>query len=147
MKERENIAVDLQTYRASPFANKLIRMATDEVARQWGVNYVQPEYLLSALVVEGSANDLLKKQGITTEKISEEIIAIVKPQFKATKDIESIADPWGRLTNRTRKVLFEAEKNAAREDRDISGQDILVGIEEEGDSHAHKILKSLGFHL
>lgn len=145
MVEIEKVVIEPQTYKSSPYATKLVRMAAGEVSRQWGVNYINPEFLLAALIAEGSTNTLFEEQGIAVDRVTQEIIEVIKPQFKSTASIEPIADPWGRLTNRSRRVLWNAEQNATAEKRDISGPDMLRAMIEEGESQAFRILKAIGF--
>ena len=127
------------TYKFTNKAEKAIQIA-DEIASSLGHNYIGTEHLIYGLVDEGTgiASKVLQNQGVTSEKILEEIDNLIG----IIEDADS--DPIG-FTPRTKRVFENAFVEAKKMGNEYVGTEhLLIGIMVEGDSIAVRIMMDLG---
>ena len=127
------------TYKFTNKAEKAIQLA-DEIASNLGHNYIGTEHLIYGLVEEGTgiASKVLQNQGITSEKILEEIDNLIG----IIEDVDST--PMG-FTPRTKRVIENAFIEAKKMGNEYIGTEhLLIGIMVEGDSIAVRIMMDLG---
>ena len=121
-------------YKFTSRAEKAINIA-NEIAAELGHNYIGTEHLLYGLIEEGSglASKVLQDQGLTSEKVLEEIDELIGRG-------EAIDKPAG-FTPRTKRVIENAFIEAKKMGNDFIGTEhLLIGIMVEGDSIAVRIL-------
>ena len=121
-------------YKFTSRAEKAINIA-NEIAAELGHNYIGTEHLLYGLIDEGSglASKVLQDQGLTSEKVLEEIDELIGRG-------EAIDKPAG-FTPRTKRVIENAFIEAKKMGNDFIGTEhLLIGIMVEGDSIAVRIL-------
>lgn len=121
-------------YKFTNRAEKAINIA-NEIAAELGHNYIGTEHLLYGLIDEGSglASKVLQDQGLTSEKVLEEIDELIGRG-------EAIDKPAG-FTPRTKRVIENAFIEAKKMGNDFIGTEhLLIGIMVEGDSIAVRIL-------
>ena len=121
-------------YKFTNRAEKAINIA-NEISAELGHNYIGTEHLLYGLVEEGSglASKVLQDQGLTSEKVLEEIDELIGRA-------EPIDKPVG-FTPRTKRVIENAFVEAKKMGQDYIGTEhLLIGIMIEGDSVAVRIL-------
>ena len=121
-------------YKFTSRAEKAINIASS-IAAELGHNYIGTEHLLYGLVEEGSglASKVLQDQGLTSERVLEEIDELIGRA-------EGIDKPVG-FTPRTKRVIENAFIEAKKMGNDFIGTEhLLIGIMVEGDSIAVRIL-------
>ena len=121
-------------YKFTSRAEKAINIASS-IAAELGHNYIGTEHLLYGLVEEGSglASKVLQDQGLTSERVLEEIDELIGRA-------EGIDKPVG-FTPRTKRVIENAFLEAKKMGNDFIGTEhLLIGIMVEGDSIAVRIL-------
>ncbi|MBR2704443.1 MAG: ATP-dependent Clp protease ATP-binding subunit [Clostridia bacterium] len=121
-------------YKFTNRAEKAINIASD-IAAELGHNYIGTEHLLYGLIEEGSglASKVLQDQGLTSEKVLDEIDELIGRG-------EAIDKPAG-FTPRTKRVIENAFLEAKKMGNDFIGTEhLLIGIMVEGDSIAVRIL-------
>ena len=129
------------TYKFTNRAEKAIQIA-NEIAASLGHSYIGTEHLLYGLVEEntGIASKVLQNQGMTSDKILEEIDELIG------KSEEAIDAPIG-FTPRTKRVIENAFLEAKKlENEYIGTEHLLIGIMVEGDSVAVRIMMDLGIN-
>ena len=129
------------TYKFTNKAEKAMQIA-NEIASNLGHNYIGTEHLLYGLVEEetGIASRVLQNQGMTSDKILDEIEALIG----VTEETES--DPIG-FTPRTKRVIENAFIESKKMGNDYIGTEhLLIGIMVEGDSVAVRIMMDLGIN-
>ena len=125
-------------YKFTKRAEKALQIA-DNLAIQFGHQYIGTEHLLYGLIKEGEgvASKVLEMQDISTEKINkkiEEILGILE-----SKEIKTLG-----FTPRTKRVIENAFKEAKKINSEYIGtEQLLVGIMQEPDSVAVQILMEL----
>ena len=127
------------TYKFTNKAERAIQLA-DEIASNLGHNYIGTEHLIYGLVEEGTgiASKVLQNQGITSEKILEEIDSLIG----IIDGVDST--PMG-FTPRTKRVIENAFVEAKKMGNEYIGTEhLLIGIMVEGDSIAVRIMMDLG---
>ena len=129
-------------YKFTKRAEKAIEIA-NEIAMDFGHNYIGTEHLLYGLVKEGSgiASRVLQNQGVTSEQVEEQMDILVG---RADEKEENILG----FTPRTKRVI----ENAYRESRNLGSdfigtEHILIGILREGDSVAVRIILNLDVNI
>ena len=125
-------------YKFTNKAEKAIQIA-NEIASELGHNYIGTEHLLYGLVEEGTglASKVLQNQGMTSEKVLDEIEALI-----GTSE-ETDNDPIG-FTPRTKRVIENSFIEAKKTGNEYIGTEhLLIGIMVEGDSVAVRILMDL----
>ena len=130
-------------YKFTKRAEKAIEFA-NEIALEFGHNYIGTEHLLYGLLKEGSgvASKVLENQGLTIEQIEEQIEALVGRN--ETEEIEGIIG----FTPRTKRVIENAFREAKKAGSDFIGTEhILIGIMREGDSIAVRIMLNLNVNI
>ena len=123
------------TYKFTSRAETAIKLAS-KIAASLGHNYIGTEHLLYGLIEEdtGIASKILKNQGLTSEKVLEEIEELIG------KSDEEIDEPEG-FTPRTKRVIENAFLEAKKMNNEYIGTEhILIGIMIEGDSVAVRIM-------
>lgn len=121
-------------------AEKAIMLAQQSAA-ELGHNYVGTEHLLLGLIREGGgiAARVLQSQGVTEEKVIDEIEELI-----GRGDYQLPQPPTG-FTPRTKRVFEIAFMEARRLGSTyISTEHILLAIMREGESVAVRILMDLG---
>ena len=128
-------------YKFTKRAEKALSLS-NELASELGHNYIGTEHLLYGLVKEGSgiASKVLQNQGITPEKIIEEIeILIGISEVLSQNTIVSLG-----FTPRTKRVIENAFVEAKKQGTDYIGTEhLLIGIMRESDSVAVRIMLDL----
>ena len=127
------------TYKFTNKAEKAIQIA-DEIASSLGHNYIGTEHLIYGLVDEGTgiASRVLQNQGLTSEKILDEINTLIG----IVEDADN--EPIG-FTPRTKRVFENAFIEAKKMGCEYIGTEhLLIGIMVEGDSIAVRIMMELG---
>ena len=128
-------------YKFTNRAEQAIKEA-EGIAQEFGHNYIGTEHLLFGLVKEGSgvAARVLEGQGITPEKITEEIETLIGiGQTDDAKGMMAIS-----FTPRTKRVIENAFIEAKKLGTELIGTEhLLIGIMREGDSVAVRILLDL----
>src|SRR5574344_2633184 len=126
-------------YKFTARAEKAIECA-QELAMELGHDYIGTEHILYGLAQEGTgiASKVMENQGITADSIRNEIEEIVGTS-------EPIEDPdILTFTPRSKRVIENAFLEARKIGSDLVGTEhILIGIMEEGDSVAARILLEL----
>lgn len=119
---------------------EVIRIA-NQVARDYEREYVGTEHVLLAIAREGTGVGaaILKKRGLTEEKLRGEIDKLIKKQMEET---------WvfGRLpgTPHFKNVVAQAIKQCQQlEDREVCTEHLLLALLTERGSVAYKALKAL----
>ena len=126
-------------YKFTKRAEKAIEIA-NQIALDFGHNYIGTEHLLYGLLKEGSgiASKVLENQGITPEQIEEQIDLLVGRNEEI--DSQSVIG----FTPRTKRVIENAFREAKKVGSDFIGTEhLLVGIMREGDSVAVRIMLDL----
>ena len=129
------------TYKFTNRAEKAIQIA-NEIAANLGHDYIGTEHLLYGLVEEGTgiASKVLQNQGMTSDKILEEIEELIG------RSEEEIDEPMG-FTPRTKRVIENAFLEAKKMGSEYIGTEhLLIGIMIEGDSIAVRIMMDLGIN-
>lgn len=111
----------------------------EAIAQEFGHNYIGTEHLLYGLVKEGSgvAAKVLESQGVTPEKVEEEIESLI-----GTSDTEN--GMAVSFTPRTKRVIENAFIEARKLGTELIGTEhLLIGIMREGDSVAVRIMLDL----
>ena len=127
-------------YKFTARAEKALEYA-QELAMELGHNYIGTEHLLYGLIAEGTgvASKVLDNQGISAEKVKEDIEEIVGIG-EEIEDINQIS-----FTPRSKRVIENAFLEARRTGTEYIGTEhILIGIMKEGDSVATRILLEEG---
>lgn len=127
------------TYKFTKRAEKAIEIA-NQIAIDFGHNYIGTEHLLYGLLKEGSgvASKVLENQGITPEQIEEQIDLLVG-RNEQVEDNSVIG-----FTPRTKRVIENAFREAKKLGTDFIGTEhLLIGIMREGDSVAVRIMLDL----
>ena len=128
------------TYKFTKRAEKAIEIA-NQIAIDFGHNYIGTEHLLYGLLKEGSgvASKVLENQGITPEQVEEQIDLLVGRNEQVENN--SIIG----FTPRTKRVIENAFIEAKKLGTDFIGTEhLLIGIMREGDSVAVRIMLDLG---
>ena len=126
-------------YKFTKRAEKAIKIA-NEIAIEFGHDYIGTEHLLYGLIKEGSgvASKVLNNQGISSEQIEEQIYILIGKNQE--QDKETVIG----FTPRTKRVIETAFYEAKKSDSDFIGTEhLLIGIMREADSVAVKILLDL----
>ena len=129
-------------YKFTKRAERAIEIA-NEIAIDFGHNYIGTEHLLYGLVKEGSgvASKVLENQGLTPEKIEEQIEILVGREENQEENIIG-------FTPRTKRVIESAFRQARNLGSDFIGTEhILIGIMREGDSVATRIMLDLNVNI
>ncbi len=132
----------MMDYKFTKSANIVLELASN-VAIKLGHNYVGTEHLLYGLAEEktGVAGRVLEKQDITSEKILEDIEALIG------KNEDGIDKTLG-FTPRSKKVFENAFKESKKIDSNYIGTEhLLIGIIRETDSIAARIISDLGIDI
>ena len=127
------------TYKFTKRAEKAIEIA-NQVAADFGHNYIGTEHLLYGLLKEGSgvASKVLENQGMNVTLIEEQIDLLVGKNEQI--DNGSILG----FTPRTKRVIENAFREAKKLGSDFIGTEhLLIGIMREGDSVAVRIMIDL----
>ena len=131
------------TYKFTKRAEKAIEIA-NQVAIDFGHNYIGTEHLLYGLLKEGSgvASKVLQNQGISSEQIEEQIDLLVGKNEQI--DNNSVVG----FTPRTKRVIENAFREAKKLGSDFIGTEhLLIGIMREGDSVAVRIMLDLNVNV
>ena len=129
-------------YKFTNRAERAIALA-QEVAGEFGHNYVGTEHLLCGLVREGTglAYKVLEEQNVTEEKIEELIEELIGRD-------EPLSIPPDGFTPRTKRVFETSFIEAKRLNNNFIGTEhLLLGILKEGDSVASRIIAELGVDI
>ena len=127
------------TYKFTKRAEKAIEIA-NQIAIDFGHNYIGTEHLLYGLLKEGSgvASKVLENQGISPEQVEEQIDLLVG-RNEQIEDNSVIG-----FTPRTKRVIENAFREAKKLGTDFIGTEhLLIGIMREGDSVAVRIMLDL----
>ena len=127
------------TYKFTKRAEKAIEIA-NQIAIDFGHNYIGTEHLLYGLLKEGSgvASKVLENQGMNVTLIEEQIDLLVGKNEQI--DNGSILG----FTPRTKRVIENAFREAKKLGSDFIGTEhLLIGIMREGDSVAVRIMIDL----
>ncbi len=128
-------------YKFTNRAEKALQIA-NEIATDLGHSYIGTEHLLYGLAKEGNgvASKVLELQDVTPEKIEEEIEVLI-----GILDEEMDVVGTSGFTPRTKKVIENAYRDAKKLSSEFIGtEQLLVGIMQEDDSVAVRILLDLG---
>lgn len=128
------------TYKFTKRAEKAIEIA-NEIAIEFGHNYIGTEHLLYGLLKEGSgvASKVLENQGITEVALEEQIDLLVGKNDKKLEQEEIVG-----FTPRTKRVIENAFREAKRLGSNFIGTEhLLIGIMREGDSVAVRMMLDL----
>ena len=128
------------TYKFTKRAEKAIEIA-NEIAIEFGHNYIGTEHLLYGLLKEGSgvASKVLENQGITELALEEQIDLLVGKNEKKLEQEEIVG-----FTPRTKRIIENAFREAKRLGSDFIGTEhLLIGIMREGDSVAVRMMLDL----
>ena len=128
-------------YKFTKRAEKALAIA-NEIAVELGHSYIGTEHLLYGLVKEGSgiASKVLENQGITAEKVQQEIEELIGVNEELAGSIEACSG----FTPRTKRVIENSFIEAKKQGNDYIGTEhLLVGIMREGDSVAVRIMLDL----
>lgn len=126
-------------YKFTSKAEKAISYA-QEIAAEFGHNYVGTEHLLCGLLREGTglAYKVLNDQEITEEKVSE----LIDELIGSNEPLNELPDGFTPRTKRVFEISFlEAKK---LNNNYIGTEHLLLGIMKEGDSVASRIIIELG---
>ncbi len=127
------------TYKFTKRAEKAIEIA-NEIALEFGHNYIGTEHLLYGLLKEGSgvASKVLENQGIEPSQIEEQIDLLVGRNEEITEDAVV------GFTPRTKRVIENAFREAKKLGSDFIGTEhLLIAIMKEPDSVAVRIMLDL----
>ena len=130
----------MMIYKFTKRAEKAIEIA-NQLASDFGHNYIGTEHLLYGLLKEGSgvASKVLENQGITSEQIEEQIDILVGRNEQEMEETDVIG-----FTPRTKRVIENAFREAKKTGSDFIGTEhLLIGIMREGDSVAIRIMLDL----
>ena len=138
----------------APRAKQCIEYAIEE-ARGLGHSDVGTEHMLLGLlrVEDGMAAVVLTKLGVTYAAARAEVVRLVgagvTEELRADRaSARAPHAPFGRLTERARKVLGLANQEAQRLNHEYIGSEhILLGLVKEGSGVGATILKNLGVDL
>lgn len=128
-------------YKFTNRAEKALQIA-NEIATTLGHSYIGTEHLLYGLSLEGNgvASKVLELQNVTPDKVFdkiEELIGIVEND-------EEIIETAG-FTPRTKRVIENAFREAKKIGSEFIGtEQLLIGIMQEADSVAVRIMLDLG---
>ena len=128
-------------YKFTKRAEKAIE-AANSIAIELGHNYIGTEHLLYGLVKEGAgiASKVLENQGVTPEKIVQEIEYLIGVNEELSGNMQASAG----FTPRTKRVIENAFIEAKKQGNDYIGTEhLLIGIMREGDSVAVRIMLDL----
>lgn len=128
-------------YKFTKRAEKALDEA-NKVAVKLGHNYIGTEHLLYGLVKEGAgiACKVLENQGVTPEKILEEIEVLIGVNENG---LDVMGNSVG-FTPRTKRVIENSFREAKKQGNDYIGTEhLLIGIMREGDSVAVRIMLDL----
>ena len=128
-------------YKFTKRAEKALAIA-NEIAVEFGHNYIGTEHILYGLVKEGSgiASKVLENQGVTAEKVEEEIADLIGVNEELAGSMEASSG----FTPRTKRVIENSFIEAKKQRNDYIGTEhLLVGIMREGDSVAVRIMLDL----
>ena len=128
-------------YKFTNRAEKAIKLA-NEIAVELGHSYIGTEHLLYGLAEEGSgvASKVLELQNVNSDKIIEEIEELIGIVEEDSGNIETAG-----FTPRTKRVIENAFREAKKIGSEYIGtEQLLVGIMQEADSVAVRILLDLG---
>lgn len=126
--------------RFTPESRAVIAEARQEAARL-GHNFIGTEHLLLALLVDGRgvAARALASFGVTLEQTRSRVVELIGPG-PVPHQIEK-----SPFTPRTKKVLELSLRHAVRlGDRGIGTEHILLGILDEGEGVAARVLEQMG---
>ncbi len=127
-------------YKFTNSAQKAIEFS-NEIANEFGHNYIGTEHLLYGLVKEetGVASKVLANQGVTPEKVCNEIEELIGKEENRTEEETTVG-----FTPRTKRVIENAFREAKKLGTDYIGTEhLLIGIMREGDSVAVRIMLDL----
>jgi len=128
-------------YKFTKRAEKALEEA-NKLAIELGHNYIGTEHLLYGLVKEGAgiASKVLESQGVSSEKILQEIEVLIGINKELSASMESSAG----FTPRTKRVIENAFRESKKQGNDYIGTEhLLIGIMREGDSVAVRIMLDL----
>ena len=128
-------------YKFTKRAEKALE-AANKVAVELGHNYIGTEHLLYGLIKEGAgiASKVLENQGITPEKVIQEIEILIGVNKDNINGIETSVG----FTPRTKRVIENSFREAKKQGNDYIGTEhLLIGIMREGDSVAVRIMLDL----
>ena len=123
-------------------ANDALNLAITS-AEQMGHTYIGSEHILLGLLKVGDslASALLFKNGITAEKIEEQIRDTV-----GTGSATTLTPSY--FTDRAKKAIEVATMGAANTGKKLCGTEhLLIGILSEGDNYAIRFIKNLGVDI
>lgn len=126
-------------YKFTGRSEKALELAA-ELAAEFGHNYIGTEHILYGLTKEGTgvASKVLELQGITADKIAEEIEILIG----RGEEIEDVADIG--FTPRSKRIIENAFIEARKLGSELIGTEhLLIGIMREGDSVAVRIMMDL----
>ena len=126
-------------YKFTGRSEKALELAA-ELAAEFGHNYIGTEHILYGLTKEGTgvASKVLELQGITADKIAEEIEILIG----RGEEIEDVADIG--FTPRSKRIIENAFIEARKLGSEFIGTEhLLIGIMREGDSVAVRIMMDL----
>ena len=126
------------TYNFTNRAKEAVELAND-LAIEIRHNYVGSEHILYGLIKEGTgiAGRVLEKNNITSSKIKNKIKELIGEGNKNTISIIG-------LTPRAKRIIENAFKEAKKQQTEYIGTEhLLLGIIQEGESVATKILQDL----
>ena len=127
-------------YKFTNSAQVALETATN-LALKLGHDYIGTEHILYGLADEanGVASKVLEKQGVTPEKILQEIEELIGINEESEIDVEDLG-----FTPRTKRVIENAFVEARKFNSEYIGTEhLLVGIMREGDSIAVRIMMDL----
>ena len=129
-------------YKFTNRAEKAISLS-QEIAAEFGHNYVGTEHLLCGLIKEGNglAYKVLSSQGITEEKV----VSLIEELIGREAPLNNV--PMG-FTPRTKRVIELSFMEAKKMNNNFIGTEhLLLGIMKEGDSVASRIILELGVDI
>ena len=129
-------------YKFTNRAEKAIAFA-EQIAAEFGHNYVGTEHLLCGLICEGTglAFKVLNEQNVTDEKVEE----LIEELIGRNEPLTVLPDSF---TPRTKRVIETSFSEAKRLNNNFIGTEhLLLGILKEGDSVASRILVELGVDI
>jgi hypothetical protein len=127
--------------RLSKAAKRVLPMAHDE-AEALRQPYIGTEHLLLAVMrdTEGAVGQLLKRQGVTYEKVRWMVEAIVDKDRRRHRDVSRIIP-----TTRVKRVIQIAGREASTEGAEsICTEHLLLALSVEGEGIAWHILSDFG---
>ena len=126
------------TYKFTAKAENALEIANN-IAMEFGHNYIGTEHLLYGLVKEGTgiASKVLENQGVTESLVIEKIEELIGKG-------EAKGNPTIGFTPRTKRVIENAFREAKKLSSDYIGTEhLLIGIMKEADSIAVRIILDL----